>query len=447
MSSEPVAPEAASTGRASSRVRTKVVRLVNASNDTPAKEEWKPPVGKGVAMRDMELCFKYINKMTRNDENLMSLHKIFYGRRGLKATIKPYTLDFAGLVYTEERTRDDVLQKLYSWTMPQVKNVMDNLGINRSSKEGKVDKEGLCDRFCDWLENPTRGINRVAVAKANKKQKKQSKKFKKAMSLDPNRPKKGLSAYMFFAKNKRSSVKEANPDAAVTEIMKLVAVEWNQLSDDDKVQYQTLADEDKKRYENEMINYVPASPPVKVKKAVKKKVAKSKKSTSSSSSVDKKKKKKKKTVTETLEITKKPPPLFPNSRYMMTTNPPKKKVKKRKSSSSKSKRAKKKARMEQEEESPSEEESEEEESEEEESEEEESEEEESEEEESEEEEVQLPVDRKLLDKAIRELLGGADLNTLSIKAIRKQLAEKFSVNLKSVKDEVKNMIMNVVNGN
>ena len=77
MSSEPVAPEAASTARASSRVRTKVVRLVNASNDTPVKEEWKPPVGKGVAMRDMELCFKYINKMTRNDENLIETSRYY----------------------------------------------------------------------------------------------------------------------------------------------------------------------------------------------------------------------------------------------------------------------------------------------------------------------------------------------------------------------------------
>ncbi len=131
--------------------------------------------------------------------------------------------------------------------------------------------------------------------------------------------------------------------------------------------------------------------------------------------------------------TRKPPPLFPHSRYMLTKNAPKPVKKKRKAKSTKSKRAKKKAKHA----SSSEEESSEEESEA-------SEEEESEEEE-EEEEVALPVPRGELKKAIAALLVGADLNTLSVKAIRKQLAAQFKVDLQPVKQEMKAMIMAAVN--
>ena len=437
MSTDQTAPPAPTGGRASSRVRTKVVRLAETTAPTPIKVEWTPTPGKGTAIKDMEHCFKYVNKMTRSDPNLQTLHKIFYGKRGLKATIKPHTADFSGLVYTEERTREHVLQDLYKWQIPQLKHVMDQLGVGRSSKDGKVDKEGLCARFCTWLEAPVHDSNSTAnKAKTKKSEKKVSKKFKNAMKLDKNAPKKGGSAYIFFGKAQRATIVAANPEAINTEIMGLVGAAWSKLTDEEKVPYQKQADEDKIRYENEMKTYVPASPPVKkAKKKAKKKASSSSSSSSSSTSRKSKTKTKSKSkfkmVTEV--HTRKPPPLFPHSRYMLTKNAPKPVKKKRKAKSTKSKRAKKKAKhASSEEEESSEEESEA------------SEEEESEEEE-EEEEVALPVPRGELKKAIAALLVGADLNTLSVKAIRKQLATQFKVDLQPVKQEMKAMIMAAVN--
>ena len=435
-----------STSRSSSRARKVVERLVDTKQTTPAKKEWQPTPGNGLKMRDLPHVFKYINKLTRSDDNLMTLHKIFYGRRGLKSHIKPYTLDFCGLHYTEERNRDDVIQKLFTWSLPQLKYVMDNLGVNRSSKQGGTDKEGLTGRFCDWLEKPIGSDSNVQTAQAKKKEKKLTKKFKKAMALDKNKPKKGLSGYMFFGKARRSTITAANPEAKVTDIMKLVAQAWGELSDEDKVPYQQQADADKIRYQNDMLTYVPASPPLKKVKSKKKKKKVATKSTKGTKGT---KKSSQKSASTTITVTeyrnKKLGPLFPHSRYMLTKNAPKavKSKKKRKassssSSSSTSKRAKKKAKVESsddEEEEDSAEESEEEE-------------EESEEEEEEEEEVavvELPVDRLEMEQTIRVMLEGADLTTLSIKAIRKQLAEKFAVDLKPVRDEIKRMIMSAVN--
>merc|ERR1712154_425373 len=51
-------------------------------------------------------------------------------------------------------------------------------------------------------------------------------------------PKRALSAYMLFQKEKRPSIVEANPDAKVTEIMGLVADAWKELSDKEKEPFQ-----------------------------------------------------------------------------------------------------------------------------------------------------------------------------------------------------------------
>jgi hypothetical protein len=73
---------------------------------------------------------------------------------------------------------------------------------------------------------------------------------KKKAKKDPNAPKKGLSAYMFFAKEMREKIKEENPEATFGEIGKLLGEAWAE--QEDKSKYEKLAKEDKKRYESEM---------------------------------------------------------------------------------------------------------------------------------------------------------------------------------------------------
>jgi hypothetical protein len=81
---------------------------------------------------------------------------------------------------------------------------------------------------------------------------------KKKTKKDPNAPKKGLSAYMFFAKETREQIKQSNPEAKFGEIGKLLGEAWKELVD--KSKYEQLAKEDKVRYESEM-----GSEPVEVK--------------------------------------------------------------------------------------------------------------------------------------------------------------------------------------
>jgi hypothetical protein len=73
---------------------------------------------------------------------------------------------------------------------------------------------------------------------------------------DPNAPPGALSAYMFFSKENRHRIKQANPDVSFGGLGKLLGAEWKQISIEDKRPYQRQAEEDKKRHEKDLIIYV-----------------------------------------------------------------------------------------------------------------------------------------------------------------------------------------------
>ena len=80
---------------------------------------------------------------------------------------------------------------------------------------------------------------------------------------DPNFPKRGKSAYLFFCSAMREKVKESLPaDAKATDVTRELGVRWNLLKADksrakELVKYEKSAAEDKARYETESTEYVP----------------------------------------------------------------------------------------------------------------------------------------------------------------------------------------------
>jgi len=78
---------------------------------------------------------------------------------------------------------------------------------------------------------------------------------KKRPKKDPNQPKRGLSAYMFFSQDWRERVKNENPDASFGTIGKLLGEKWKGMSEKDKGPYNDMAAKDKKRYESEKAAY------------------------------------------------------------------------------------------------------------------------------------------------------------------------------------------------
>lgn len=75
-------------------------------------------------------------------------------------------------------------------------------------------------------------------------------KTKKA-KVEVKGPKKPLSAYMFFCKGRRSTLKQENPELSFCELGKLLGQRWKMLEEDDRKEFIELADGDKVRYANE----------------------------------------------------------------------------------------------------------------------------------------------------------------------------------------------------
>jgi HMG (high mobility group) box len=72
---------------------------------------------------------------------------------------------------------------------------------------------------------------------------------------DPKAPKRPLTSYLFFCKDKRAEFKGLNPDMKVTELSKILGSEWRRLSEKEKSYYVSKAEKDKKRYDIEMKDY------------------------------------------------------------------------------------------------------------------------------------------------------------------------------------------------
>ncbi|KAL8916940.1 MAG: hypothetical protein Q9208_008261 [Pyrenodesmia sp. 3 TL-2023] len=72
---------------------------------------------------------------------------------------------------------------------------------------------------------------------------------------DPNAPKRGLSAYMFFANDNRDSVREENPGITFGQVGKVLGEKWKALNATQRKPYEARAAADKERYESEKASY------------------------------------------------------------------------------------------------------------------------------------------------------------------------------------------------
>tara|TARA_B100001094_G_C18189482_1_gene806138 strand:- start:4379 stop:4810 length:432 start_codon:yes stop_codon:yes gene_type:complete len=82
-----------------------------------------------------------------------------------------------------------------------------------------------------------------------------SKGGKRKKDKDPNKPKKPLSAYMFFTQDYRDVVKKENPEATLGQISKMLGGIWSELESDDKLPFEQKAKDAKIEYKKSIENY------------------------------------------------------------------------------------------------------------------------------------------------------------------------------------------------
>ena len=77
---------------------------------------------------------------------------------------------------------------------------------------------------------------------------------------DPNKPKRGSSAYIFFCKDMRTKVKKSMTDSTPRTVTSELGVRWNKAKAAGKIgKWEKLAAKDKERYTSEMADYTPPS--------------------------------------------------------------------------------------------------------------------------------------------------------------------------------------------
>jgi len=72
---------------------------------------------------------------------------------------------------------------------------------------------------------------------------------------DPSAPKRAKTAYLCYAEEARSKVKDSNPDLKFGDITKKVSEQWKALTKEERVPYEEKAAQDKQRYEKEKKSY------------------------------------------------------------------------------------------------------------------------------------------------------------------------------------------------
>jgi len=121
------------------------------------------------------------------------------------------------------------------------------------------DKERYDDEMKDFVPPPgTTATGRRRRRRGAKKER------------DPNKPKRALSAFFYYAADERTNVKSLNPDFSVGEIAKELGRQWNELNEEQKSPYEKQAESDRARYDVQIKIYrsggeVPPPPAKKVK--------------------------------------------------------------------------------------------------------------------------------------------------------------------------------------
>lgn len=145
----------------------KSIEAFNPASTKNAKVKEIYPDGKGTKLKDIPNVVANLQAITWSDPHLRMLHQIIFGGTAKKKKeLKSDLLEFSGIVYTKGKTEDDIKAKMYKLKMDDLKEVMDLIDVDRSTKsfglaENKSpDKEDHCIRLLEWIEKPKASGNK-----------------------------------------------------------------------------------------------------------------------------------------------------------------------------------------------------------------------------------------------------------------------------------------------
>ena len=135
---------------------------------------------------------------------------------------------------------------------PQIKEETPELSFTEIGKKLGEDWRALSDeQKVPYLERHAEDKARYEEEKANYVP--DPRYDKKSKRKDPNKPKRAMSAYLYFCNAHRESVKSEFPEKTMTAVQKILAERWKSTSEEDRIPYTKQADADRQRYDNEVL--------------------------------------------------------------------------------------------------------------------------------------------------------------------------------------------------
>lgn len=135
-----------------------------------------------------------------------------------------------------------------------------------SVEEKKITLDRLNDDFKSNLSTQKNSPIEKAITKPKNKPKIESdsetdshetskKSRRERKPRDPNAPKRAMTGYICYSKQRRTSAKEEYPNLKPRELTAKMAEEWNSMSDSQKAPFNEQSNVDKARYKAQKDNY------------------------------------------------------------------------------------------------------------------------------------------------------------------------------------------------
>jgi hypothetical protein len=114
---------------------------------------------------------------------------------------------------------------------------------------------GMCDELVAVLQKYSASLKSGNFANGNINPPALGAKRKRTTNADPNKPKKAVSAYIFYMMEQQPIVKKDNPDINQTEVMTRLGKGWTELATEKKEVYVKMAESAKIEKSKEMAEY------------------------------------------------------------------------------------------------------------------------------------------------------------------------------------------------
>jgi len=209
--------------------------------------------GAGTKLGDIDNVKIRIDKLNAGGDELKALHRLCFGRPGEKSKIKSALRLFSGFTGgdAEVSKKKETASKLDSKTLKSLLTTCDQ--PTTGTKADNVES------LMSFLTEPSESGKKSLAVKAGEKRARAAAKKERAEKKTTKGKKKGgkekpalkrpLSAFMLYSQAKREKVVAENPDAAFTEIGKIMGEKWKGISDERKAKYQAEAAKLKEEYE------------------------------------------------------------------------------------------------------------------------------------------------------------------------------------------------------